>query len=118
MADVSKDEFYSRFSSMKLGELKAIAAAQGHALTAASRSDAVDELWALYTGKIGAPAAPVAAPVGDVCWEARLVDSRRPQYKRAGYSFTRRWEELKPQPDADQLSILKADPALQVRLKG
>lgn len=46
--------------------------------------------------------------------QGRVADERE-TFRRAGYVFTRAWVTLNPQPNAQQLGILKKEPAIKIR---
>jgi hypothetical protein len=122
MAKATKEQFYASFANAKLADLQSAATSEGYTLTSTRRSDAVDELWALYSGRAAAPespAAPSPAPSDrPLVWEARK-SSKHPgeSFRRAGYVFGRRFEVLDPQPSADQLARLQAETMVQIRIK-
>jgi hypothetical protein len=120
---LSRDEFYARLSGVKLPDLLSMAQAEGLNIVASKRSDAVDELWAAYSGKRPAPAAEpaaVEAPPAPVAleYEGRICAPERSRFIRAGYHFSRAWQTLSPMPSAEQLAALRAEPVVQIRIKG
>lgn len=119
---VSKEEFYARLAGVKFEGLRDMAKEGGHTLSAVKRSDAVDEMWALYTGKIQVPEieAPAPAPVAktELQYEGRIGAPDRTQFIRAGYHFSRAWQTLAPFPSEEQLAALRGEPVVQIRIKG
>lgn len=115
---VGKDEWLRQWGHATLEQLREGAAQYGHKLKAKNKADAVDEAYALYAGSLKPAAAepPPPAPAQPLAYEARVFGLNRHSRLRAGYSLTRKWQKLDPQPTAEQLEALKADHCLQVRL--
>jgi hypothetical protein len=112
---VNRETFERNLSTKTIEELRGLSSLSGLVAPKTSKDELIALAWSKYSGE------PLDKPIdltesAEDILEGRVSDER-PSFRRAGFTFGRQWNTLEPQPTAEQLAILKQEPAIRIRIK-